>query len=166
MDIKYLALLSNNAVITSTKTDYVRKLKPISMDEIVTLENTYNGGHPFPKALRELLYLAGNYCPVLDYGRNNSQDEMQQRARGWFTAFGRIGPSIERPFYIIDVYNAGSQFLFVYLDEGKDDPIVCEVNLDMIDIHDGEPFIHSLERTLSAYIDVCLQELLSGYNPF
>jgi hypothetical protein len=166
MDIKYLMMLNQYPSVTM-RTGYVKRIEKLPIEEIVNLEYIYNSGYTFPKALRELLYLAGKSCYVLDYGRNNSQEEMQQRARGWFTAFGRLGPNIERPFYVIDVYNAGAQFLFVYLDEGKDDPIVYEANLDMSDIDDGEPFIHSLERTLSTYLNLRFQELLSRYNnPF
>ncbi len=90
---------------------------------------------------------------------------MQQSARDGFTDFDRTGLSIERPFYVIDVYNAGDQFLFVYLDEGKDDPIVYEAVLE-VNPYSDRPWIHPLGKVLSAFLNFRLKKLLSGYNPF
>lgn len=52
MEIEYLTHLVKHPSVTRPS-GYVKQLKPISMDEIISLENTYNGGKPFPKALRE-----------------------------------------------------------------------------------------------------------------
>jgi hypothetical protein len=68
MDIKYLTQLSNNPIITSTLTPVVNKLLPLTIDKIEALEATYNAGNPFPVVLKELLYIAGECCYVLDYG--------------------------------------------------------------------------------------------------
>ncbi|PWK73717.1 hypothetical protein LX99_04102 [Mucilaginibacter oryzae] len=54
MEIEYLKHLNNHP--SASGLGGLRTLKPISMDEIICLESIYNGGNPFPKALRELLY--------------------------------------------------------------------------------------------------------------
>jgi len=83
MDIKYLKQLNNYPTIKRGNTGYVSVLKPLTEEEIISLESTYSNGNAFPAALRELLYLAGNYCHVLDFGLSDSQDTMQQDARNW-----------------------------------------------------------------------------------
>jgi hypothetical protein len=162
MDITYLTQLNNNPTISDHGD--VKTLNPISLDEIVSLESTYNNGSQFPAALRELLFLAGGDCYILDYGLNDTQLEMQQDTRENLTRFGRT-LSISRPFYVFDVYNAGDMCLLVYLDEGKDDPTVYEAIFD-IDPLSSRPWVHSLGCTLSQFINKRLVSILSGYNPF
>ncbi|MEZ2337822.1 hypothetical protein AB6735_19395 [Mucilaginibacter sp. RCC_168] len=160
MDIKYLIQLKNHPTIKEKSTDYVNKLKPLTEAEIVSLEVRYNDEKTFPAALRELLYLAGNDCYVLDYGLSDSQEEMQEDGRKWLVKHNK---TINRPFFVIDVYNGSNQFLFVYLDEG-DDPLVYEAVL--YDKTTG--WIHCLNNNvqLSEFIDNQLLRLLSDQNPF
>ncbi|WP_419701259.1 hypothetical protein [Mucilaginibacter sp. NFX135] len=161
MTIKYLIQLNNYPSIIGfaiTKT-----LEPISMEEIISLENSYNNRHPFPIALRELLFLAGKYCYVLDYGLTESQQEMQEWARRGLTKYNR-NLSISRPFFVIDIYNANDQFVFVYLDDGEN-PMVYEALLFELKPDEG-PWIHSLGKRLSEYIDSGIAKLLKGINPF
>lgn len=164
MHIKYLQQLSQHPSITSPDTGYVDKLEPLSMHQIEQLEQQYNAGRPFPAALRELLFLAGGSCYVLDYGLNDTQQEMQEDARSWLTE-DDLNLSIPRPFYVIDVYNAGSQFLFVYLDEDQDNTMIYEAFLP-----DEEPidtkWLRCLGSNLSSYIERGIAKLLKGYNPF
>jgi hypothetical protein len=160
MDIKYLTLLSNYATIQRPNSDYVRKLEPISMGEIISLESNYNQGHQFPASLRELLFLAGNYCHVLEYGMNKSQQEMQEDSRERLID---AGLNIGRPFFVIDVYNMSDQFLFVYLDENVNDPEVQSAYMEQLaDVS----FTRSLKSTLSQFIDLRFKRLLSGENPY
>ena len=62
MEITYLKKLQENLDIRPYPCE------PLPMSEIENLEQTYNNGNPFPKVLRELLFLAEEYCMVLDYG--------------------------------------------------------------------------------------------------
>ena len=163
MDIKYLTLLNNNRSVTSFGTGFVKTLQPISEAEIISLESAYNNGHTFPSALRELLFLAGNYCYVLDYGMNDSQEELQQYARENLTEYGRTF-SINRPFYVIDVYGASDQFIFVYLDEGQN-PMVYEAVL-FHKLESEGSWIRELKVSLSEYIELGIKKILSGINPF
>ncbi len=161
MDIKYLTVLYDNPTNKTADSDYVKKLQPIPLEGIISLENTYNNGNPFPVALRELLYLAGNYCYVLDYGYNDTQEEMQEDARSWLLNRNR---SITRPFFVIDVYNGGGQFLFVYLDEDQNDPVIYEAFLSRR--ASQTEWINPLAPPqLSKFINMKMSMFLSGYNP-
>ncbi len=88
--------------------------------------------------------------------------EMQQGARSDLEEYNRI---IDRPYYVVDVYNAGDQFLFVYLDESQVDPIIYEAYLPHVE-YEVRPWVHTLNRTLSQFIQSRLNTLKQGYNPF
>lgn len=136
---------------------------PMSNSEIEQLETLYNTGNEFPKSLREVLFLAGNLCVVLDGGISNTKQQMQDKVRARLSQYGK---SIIRPFYAIDVYNAGDQFVFVYLDE-EDDPDVYEAMYDE-DLYPDNPipWIHKIKSPLSALINSRIDRVLSGSNPF
>jgi len=70
---------------------------------------------------------------------------------------------ISRPFFAIDVYNGGDQFVFVYLDNG-DDPAVYEgVYYDAY----GRPnWIMLVTENLSVYINSLIARVKEGRNPF
>ncbi|WP_295793222.1 hypothetical protein [Mucilaginibacter sp.] len=158
MEIKYLAILKNNPAHKFENSDYVKRLEPLTEAEINELEILYNNGNIFPIALRELLFLAGNYCYVLDFGMNDTQQALQAVAKRDLIRYKK---SIERPFFAIDVYGGGGQFLFVYLDEGDEDPMVYEA-----DLFESHPWIHSLHETLSQLIKSLMIRFLNGQNPF
>ncbi len=164
MDIRYLQQMSRHRSITDPNSGYVRTIRPLTMEQIEELEQQYNSGRPFPAALRELLYLAGDDCYVLDYGRTDTQQEMQEDARSWMKEFG-LDLNIPRPFYVVDTYNAGDQFLFVYLDEGRDDPTIHEALMPDEDPGDTS-WIRNLGYSLSTLINLGIDDLLKGYNPF
>jgi hypothetical protein len=161
MNIKYLTLLRDNPIGNPGGIDFKDEIKGISLAEIQQLEQTWNGGKEFPAALRELLFLAGDDCYVLDTGLMESQQEMQEEARQWLVDFNR---TISRPFYVIDVYNAGEQFLMVYLDEG-DDPNVYEAYLPNWR-DDQMLWLDKVGRTLKDFINIRIDMVKQGYNPF
>ncbi len=154
MDITYLKQLER----TPNKNSWINE--SISLEEIKQLEQIYNNNKPFPKALRELLFLAGNYCIVLDYGLNDTQQELQEFVRENMQEENRI---ITRPFYAIDVYNAGDQFLFVYLDE-VDDPAVYQASYE--DRSDRPNWINKVTPTLSNFVNRKIERVKKGQNPF
>lgn len=125
--------------------------EPISMDEILQLEATYNNGMPFPLALRELLYLAGEDCYCLEYNavpfeeddNRSVQTYMQETIRQYEVPNTALN-STTRPYYIIDCVYARN-FRFVYLDAGED-PMTYD-----IDERDGS--IIPKNSTLSQLID-------------
>ncbi len=54
MEIEYLKTLRDNPVDFGVTMNYTNRGIPIT--EIEQLEQTWNNGNPFPKALRELLF--------------------------------------------------------------------------------------------------------------
>ena len=157
MEIQYMQYLRDNPKSSSGATF---SIEPIPLSEIQYLETKYNNGTPFPKSLRELLFLSGKSCYVLDYNIYDSQEELQDEAREWLQKYNR---SISRPFFAIDVYNAGEQFLFVYLDEG-DDPVVRSAYLPLRD--DVQFITNLMNEKLSHYIKSSIDEIKQGFNPF
>ena len=163
MEIKYLTILQQNPSYTNKTTGFVLKLAPLSDSEITTLQNSYNNGNPFPVVLQELLSLAGNFCYVLDYGPADSQDEFQQDCREFLSNNASKNHMITRPFFALDQYG-GDQFLFVYLDEGVDDPTVYQALPYKPAEYDN--WLYSTNGTLSGLINTTMKRFLSGYNPF
>lgn len=136
------------------------KNKSISLAEIENLEQLYSNGKSFPKALKELLFLAGAYCYILDYGIFNSQQEIQDFVR---ELLAEDNLSIERPFFVIDVYNAGDQFLYVYLDEG-DNPAVYE-GFHYFEIN-FNGYSHLTSSSLQKFIESQIGAIKQGGNAF
>ena len=131
MEIQYLQKLIEYSAGRDAYGEISRfENSPSSMDEILQLETTYNNGNPFPKVLRELLYLAGEYCYCLQYNAVDpdfiepTQAYMQESIRNY--EIPNMGLNFIRPFYIIDSIYVGN-FRFVYLDEG-DDPTVHNID--------------------------------------
>jgi len=168
MEIKYQTALNNNPVIRPTTGDFANgrnysfSLKPLTIDDIVNLEATYNSGNQFPPSLRELLFLAGQRCYVLDYGLNDTQAEMQEDVRE--NLVDRTLNILTRPYFVIDMHRSDA-FLFVYLDEGVNDPLVYQADLDSnLDL--DYPRIMSLQASLSSFVNARIASLQSGLNPF
>ncbi|MGF7038864.1 hypothetical protein [Mucilaginibacter lappiensis] len=165
MEIKYQTVLNNYPVIKPTigemAGNYSFVLKPLTIDEIVNLEVTYNNGNQFPASLRELLFLAGQDCYVLDYGLNDTQEEMQDDTRDRLV---RYNFSITCPFFVIDVHRSEA-FLFVYLDEGVSDPMVYQADLD-INLDPSYSRLTNLEASLSSFVNARISYLQRGINPF
>lgn len=161
MQIQYLKILQKYPEIVVSE-DFIVKLEGISEAEIFELETKYNSGTPFPVALKELLFLAGQSCYVLDYGLAESQDELQEFVRENIRDYSDL--IIARPFYAIDVYGASDQFLFVYLDSNDPDPSVYWA-LYHFPMYRTENIGLGSEK-LSVYIEKVTKRLLSGQNPY
>lgn len=155
MQIEYLKELEKNPYRFG-KPNFNNEAIPET--EIIHLEQLYNNGNTFPKALRELLFLAGDYCYILDYGISESQEELQEYVREYLDETNK---TITRPFFVIDVYNAGDQFLLVYLDEG-DDPPVYEASY----YENPSSWIRLLSYNLSKFIYNKIVRVKEGRNPF
>lgn len=168
MDIKYQTILNSNPIINPTTgqmaggSNYSFFLKSLTIDEIMELETIYNSGNQFPASLRELLFLAGRRCYVLDYGLNDTQQEMQDDAREWLSD---LNFNITRPFFVIDIHNGSDNFLFVYLDEGIDDPIVYFYMLDT-NPNPRYPNLRATSYSLTALVKERVGYLQNGINPY
>lgn len=136
MEIEYLTDLQNFSSMDYSGNTITNK--PIPVKEILELEKQFNNGDMFPKALRELLFLAGNSCKLLDYSIFNSQKELQEFI---IEDLKEDGLKMERPYYILEVYDGGSPFYFVYLDEGDNPAVYVAKNeyeeLEIIKIKDS-----------------------------
>ncbi|HZW62099.1 MAG TPA: hypothetical protein VFF15_00485 [Flavobacteriaceae bacterium] len=157
MEIEILISLKDNPIQVGVGHTFVNQ--GLAVSEIEVLEQAWNSGNQFPKSLRELLYLAGNFCYVLDYSIWQSQQEMQDELRNEMQEDGNI---LNRPFYIIDNY-ASDQFLFVYLDEDQIDPMVYSYTSDAISRERAldEP----MGYTLSHLINLGIEAVKEGRNP-
>ncbi len=159
MEILYLKELQDSPFRKGITRDFLNV--PLTELEINELEKAFNSGSPFPKALRELLFLAGDYCYVLDYGLNKKQVELQNFVRQRMTKNNRI---LTRAFYAIDIYNAGDQFLFIYLDEGDDPPVYEGHYYDEPTLWNN--WITSVSTSLSSYLALLVVRVKEGQNPF
>ena len=161
MNIEYQTKLRDFPSRNPDSPTYKGTIEPIPLDEIQILEQRYNNSNPFPKALRELLFLAGKYCYVLEYGTLDTQDEMQMHVRENMLDSNRV---ITRPFYAVDIYNEGDQFLFIYLDEGEDPKVYEGAYYNNSDFPD---WIHPIAvKSLSDLIYQRIQQVQQGRNPF
>ncbi|MGL6129767.1 hypothetical protein [Chryseobacterium artocarpi] len=145
MKIEILTYLRDNPAQYSENTEYEGRIEPMSFSEIQNHEMIYNNGKPFPKVLKELLFLAGKSCYVL---KHNVLDinEFQKDPREWIEESNK---AINHPFYVIEICDFAESFLFVHLDE-DDDPIVRHAELYCEEYN--VPFILCLCR-LSAFIN-------------
>jgi hypothetical protein len=160
MEIKYLTHLRDNPCMNPDEDEYKFQIEPISLQEIQQLEQLYNNGNPFPAALKELLYLAGAFCYVMDYGVTDTQKELQEEVRRIMVIENH---EILRPFYVVDVYQ-GNQFCFIYLDEG-DDPQVYEGLYGGGGVNFPD-WIHPLTpKSLSALVNHKIERLKEGRSP-
>ncbi|WP_293303068.1 hypothetical protein [Pedobacter sp. UBA4863] len=151
MEIQYLTYLRDNPSGNFP-------IEPISLQEIQQLEILYNTGNPFPIALKELLFLAGQFCYVLDYGVFENQQQMQEFVR---SEMAEENKSLSRPFFVIDVYNLGDQFIFVYLDEGNNPP-----TYEGHYYASNQGWISQVTPTLSGLINHGIDRVKQGRNPF
>ncbi|MES2616773.1 MAG: hypothetical protein V4613_02785 [Bacteroidota bacterium] len=152
MNIEILTYLAENPIKYGVNDNYPIEGIPIS--EIEALEVKYNDGKQFPKALRELLFLAGDFCYVLEYGAYDTQDELQQSQRDWLVEFGR---TFNRNFYVVDLISDYENFCFVYTDDG-DNPMIYHFSYDNGEIYS----LVSLKEYMNTKIDLVKQ----GFNPF
>ncbi|MET3981970.1 hypothetical protein ABIB62_004592 [Mucilaginibacter sp. UYP25] len=159
MEIKYLKKLNNYPSVQRASGN-VFYLEGIPLEDIQNLETLFNNSQPFPTALRELLFIAGKYCYVLAYGVSENQSAMQQKQRNFLLRYNRL---LTRPFFVVDAYNEGEMFLFVYLDESLTDPVIQQA---VFDGNEDGGWLDSLNFTLSEYIDNRLTVYLSGSNPY
>lgn len=158
MNIQYLTQLRDNPVKYPNDTTHRFPIIGIPETEIAQLEQLYNNGNPFPKILKELLFLAGNRCYVFDYGISETQQEMQEWAREQMQDNNIVE---NRPFYVFDYYG-GYSFRFIYLDEG-DNPQVYEGT----PYHDESlSWKRPLGNTIQIIVNIRVQDVKDGLNPF
>ena len=150
MEIQYLKLLKDNPSRDG------RINMPLSETEILQLEQIYNNSNSFPRVLKELLFLAGEYCIVMDYGISNNQHDFQEFVREDLLEFGKI---FTRPFFAVETYS-NDYVIFLYLDEG-DNPRLYRVFYNDA-AADFEQPIKQLNHTLLSLINNRVQRVKEG----
>lgn len=163
MEIKYLKKLEENLSI------YHSPCEPLSLNEIQSLEMTYNDGNPFPEVLKELLFMAGEYCMVLDFGYGGENDE--ESAQSYLQSYVREvlaanNNTINRPFYVVELWQ-GYTFSFVFLDEGNDPNLYN----GLFSLSGGHPefegkFYQNSGIKISDLINIRINLIKEGLNPF
>ena len=157
MNIEYLKMLRDNPAMYPNDIDYKGEIRGIPLTEIEQLEQTWNNGNPFPKALRELLFLAGEYCYVFSYGIFDTQQELQEAMR---EDMAERNKSISRPFYVLDTWG-GDQYYFVYLDEG-DNPYIYEA----LPNEDSSIWLRNTGNTIKSKSESRIARVKRGENPY
>lgn len=130
----------------------------LTPSQIIHLEQLYNNSNQFPKILKELLLLAGNYCNCLDYGPYDSMQEMQAEGRSNFKQMRNI--VISRPHFYVEMLS-NELNLFIFLDEG-DNP---EIN-QIADNATSTNFFRRTGLTIKSLIEARIQDYNKGDNPF
>ena len=120
----------------------------LSIEEIKLLEEKYNSGQLFPKAIREYLFLAGGRNNLgLDVYKNINEMQIQSAK-----VLKHYDNHINRPYFVISQYDNCMQFAFIYLDEVDEDPKVYNCYVDYIE--DGVEFIEPIvQKRFVAMID-------------
>ena len=150
MTIKYLQELESlnyQAIGRNSVND------PMSITEIVSLEQQYNNSQPFPVVLRELLNIAGNGCPLLDLEPENLQTWIR-------TEVIETGNTITRPYFGFD-FKDGS-FCLVFTDENTHDPKVYVVEL--YPSFTGTEFLAESETTLLKLLKFRIDRIKRGLS--
>jgi hypothetical protein len=154
MDIIYLKELRDNP----TRDGFV--CRGNTPAEITQLEQLYNNGNPFPKVLKEYLFLAGARCTVMEQGIYETQFEAQLETRVMLLEGGKV---FTRPFFGLEFWTTDS-FMYIYLDEG-DNPLLRDVYYFDEAAPFGEVYLTS-DLTLKGLIDARIQDVKEGLNPF
>ena len=154
MTIKYLQELQNLDYQSLGRT-WVNE--PKSTTEILSLEQQYNAGRPFPDVLRELLYIAGNGCPLIELRPINLQQQIRSE-------LNESGHSISQNFFGFDFLDFGS-FSLVYTNDNTPDPKVYHVELDPSEEEHTE-FIEDSDFTLLKLLKHRINKVNQGFNPY
>ena len=121
--------------------------KGIPVSVIEALEQYWNKGNPFPKALRDLLFLAGESCNFLEYNFYDSQHHMQLECRDEMEDSDHL---FDRPFYILEHHSCGS-FLLIFLDEDQVNPMLYQFNWSK---QNGLPFASPLDMSFKKFLNI------------
>jgi len=155
MTIKYLQELQNIDYQSLGRMSWVNE--PKTTIEILSLEQEYNKSKPFPAVLRELLFIAGNGCPIVELRPFNLQQQIR-------SAVSDSGHSLSQNYFAFDFLDFSS-FSLVYTSQNIDDPKVYHVELNPSEEEHTE-FIEYSELTLLKLLKHRINQVKQGYNPF
>lgn len=153
METKYLTQMIENPVLDTWRN------RPYTLEKIKDLEALYNHGKPFPTALREFLWIAGEFNNV-GFSAYRDFFELQIECRRGLDVCEQV---ISRPFLAFDNLNACEQFGFVYLDEDQNDPDVYWAPPYYAADYEGHPLIIRYDDyTFSSLVNEHIYRLKNG----
>lgn len=161
MEIQYLKTMEANSSFWN------RKSRGFSLDKIEELEQKLNNGIPFPKALREYLFLGGEFNSLgFDHeGIGQDGSEWIALKKYYEKEMRKNNLSINRPYVVLDSYD-GAIFSFIYLDEG-DDPRPYNFSVsESYKGSNGETIYPFPEKTFSQLINRLVDYALRGLQPW
>ncbi|WP_196885401.1 hypothetical protein [Aureivirga sp. CE67] len=151
MEIKYLKIVEENPNIG------ISANIGFSIEKIELIEQKYNNGKKFPQALREFLYLAGDYN---GFGFDTSEgiEDLQEKAKKIFSKYGN---HIGRPYFVVSKLNGLDTISFIYLDTNEEDPFVYHCD-PYFDEKYEEQFIYAraceLSKLIKNHIEIIISE--------
>lgn len=113
MEIKFMKTIETNHTLTGDWS----KNRPMTEEEVLSLEEKYNNNKKFPLAFREFLLLAGkgSGIGIVDEDWEMLQEDLQE-------FYDVYKFKMDRPIFPFDRADGGAVFTFFYLDEDKEDP--------------------------------------------
>jgi hypothetical protein len=118
MNIEFLQKLKDTPLKFDPvgRTDFNIENIGMSLSKIASLEQLYNGGNPFPKVLKELLFIAGEQQYIFD---NGGFEDSRESLTNYIEV---TNYNMTRPFFSLGMHGSVG-FEFIYLDEGDDPPV-------------------------------------------
>jgi len=116
MTIEYLTQVKENPTLRGFTNE------PMTISEITKLESKYNHGKEFPKAVREFLFLAGNFNNFA-FDLIDGIEELQEYAK---EDLEKTKQKVEKPFFAFHVYDG--LYSVILLDETNEDPKVYMID--------------------------------------
>jgi len=141
MEIKYLKKLAKNNIA-------IGKIRGVSQVDIQKIEKQLNVR--FPASYIEFLYLAGEDSGNLKLfpGTSRIKDLANKDFRKFLNnLLQEHKPDLDRPFWAFTEYDDFQHFLYFYLDDASDDPVIYQV--EMTDVTE----IKKRNVTFSQYIN-------------
>ena len=118
MEIQYLQNLENSPIKGDS---VIPKDRGVEEAKILSFEQTI--GIPLPKALKEFLFLSGEYCLSIETSATNQGlNNYEIRKEQFQEAQNYSKVTIRKPFYVV-TERSGEYFHFIYLDEGETPPV-------------------------------------------
>ncbi len=156
MEIEYLQNYRDNIDILNRNKNR-SPVEPATMEEIQALEAELNNGTPFPKTIREFLYLGGNLSRLPGTLGIYHIKRFTKLAKEHLK---KAGHPFTRPILVFHQLDS-EQFVFVYLDEGDNPKTwICAEDKEILD---ADHVINELrQKDFKEFIDLVVSLAVKG----